>query len=126
MRVSGGAVIQSLNVKYKLLIEESPATVLSLFLADMKEQLGELSGDILVPFLPEAVPANSKVHIPRRGDKQTLVSLSMRNALNYMREQVRLSETGENETIREQKTKKLLERLREDLRMKELPLHMGV
>lgn len=124
MRVSGGAVIQSLNVKYKLHIEETPATVLSLFLADMKEQLGELSGDILVPFLPEAVPANSKVHIPRRGDKQTLVSLSMRNALNYMREQVRLSETGENETIREQKTKKLLERLREDLRMKELPLHM--
>ena len=49
MRVPGGAVIQWLNVKYKLHFEDTPASVLWLFLADMIEQLVELSWDILVP-----------------------------------------------------------------------------
>ena len=38
MRVAGGAVIQSINSKYKLQIEEDPASLLSLFMADMKEK----------------------------------------------------------------------------------------
>jgi len=50
MRVAGGAVIQSLNSKYKLQIEEDPAALLSLFMADMNEKLNGLSDVLLVPF----------------------------------------------------------------------------
>lgn len=124
LRVSGGAVIQSLNVKYKLQIEEDPAAVLSLFMAGMKEQQGGLSREIIVPFLPEAIPGNNKVHVPKKGDKQTLVSLSMRNAGNYRTEQLHLMESRDKRTVREQKTQKMLTRLKEDLRMNVLPLHI--
>jgi len=124
MRVADGAVIQSLNVKYKLHIEEEPAAVLSLFMAEMKEQLGQLSAEILVPFLPEAVPGESRVRIPARGDKQTLVALSMRNANNYRAEQLRMMELRDKGVAKEQKTLKVLSALRDDMHMKELPLHI--
>lgn len=124
LRVSGGAVIQSLNVKYKLNIEEEPAAVLSLFMADMKEQLGSLSREIVVPFLPEAVPGDNRVYIPKKGDKKTLVSLSMRNAVNYRNEQLRLLESLDKRTVRGQKIHKILVRLKEDLRMEQLPVHI--
>ncbi|NLA15914.1 MAG: excinuclease ABC subunit UvrC [Bacteroidales bacterium] len=124
MRVAGGAVVQSLNVKYKLNIEEEPQDVLSLFMADMQEQLGGLSDQIVVPFLPEAVPGRYKVSVPRKGDKQTLVALSLRNAGNYKREQLRLMEVRDRAAATEKRKKQILTRLKEDLRMKELPVHI--
>lgn len=124
MRVAGGAVIQSLNSKYKLQIEEDPAALLSLFMADMNEKLNGLSDVLLVPFLPEAIPGNYKIQVPKRGDKQTLVALSLRNARNYKMEQLRLMEIRDRSAAREKRTAKVLARLRDDLRMKELPVHI--
>lgn len=124
MRVSEGAVIQSRNVKYKLQIEETRETLLSLFLADMKEQTGMLSREILVPFLPEAVPGDNRVHVPLKGDKKKLVTLSLRNAGNYKTEQVHLLEAREKGRNRDIKSRKVLEILQKDLNMPVLPLHI--
>ncbi len=124
MRVSEGAVIQSRNVKYKLQIEETRETLLSLFLADMKEQTGMLSREILVPFLPEAVPGDNRVHVPLKGDKKKLVTLSLRNAGNYKTEQVHLLEAREKGRNRDIKSRKVLEKLQKDLNMPVLPLHI--
>jgi len=124
LRVTEGAVVQSLNVKYKLHIEEEPAAVLSLFMAEMREKLEKLSPEVVVPFLPEAVPGDSRVHVPVKGDKQTLVALSMRNATNYRNEQVRMMEMRDRGNRQEQKTRKILTTLRDDLRMKEYPVHI--
>ena len=124
MRVSQGSVIQSRNVKYKLQIEETPETLLSLFLADMKEQTGGLSREILVPFLPEAVPGDHRVHVPLKGDKKKLVTLSLRNAENYKTEQLRLIESRDKGKSRDIKTRKVLEKLQQDLNMPSLPVHI--
>ncbi|MDD3105103.1 MAG: excinuclease ABC subunit UvrC [Bacteroidales bacterium] len=124
MRVSQGSVIQSRNVKYKLQIEETPETLLSLFLADMKEQTGGLSREILVPFLPEAVPGDHRVHVPLKGDKKKLVTLSLRNAENYKTEQLRLIESRDKGKSRDVKTRKVLEKLQQDLNMPSLPVHI--
>lgn len=124
MRVSQGSVIQSRNVKYKLQIEETPETLLSLFLADMKEQTGGLSREILVPFLPEVVPGDHRVHVPLKGDKKKLVTLSLRNAENYKTEQLRLIESRDKGKSRDVKTRKVLEKLQQDLNMPSLPVHI--
>ncbi|MFA5301918.1 MAG: excinuclease ABC subunit UvrC [Bacteroidales bacterium] len=124
MRVSEGAVVQSRNVKYKLQIEEPRETLLSLFLAEMKEQTGMLSREILAPFLPEAVPGNYDVHIPLKGDKKKLVTLSLRNAENYKTEQVRLLDVREKGRGRDVKSRKVLEKLQQDLNMTSLPGHI--
>lgn len=70
MRVAGGAVIQSINSKYKLQIEEDPASLLSLFMADMKEKLNGLSAVILVPFMPEACPGITTSKYLKKGDNR--------------------------------------------------------
>ncbi|MFY9117023.1 MAG: excinuclease ABC subunit UvrC [Bacteroidales bacterium] len=124
MRVAGGAVIQSINSKYKLQIEEDPASLLSLFMADMKEKLNGLSAVILVPFMPEAVPGHYDIQIPQKGDKQKLLALSQRNVKSYKAEQLRLMEIRDRSSAREKRKAKILAQMREDLRMKEIPIHI--
>lgn len=124
MRVAGGAVIQSVNSKYKLQIEEDPASLLSLFMADMKEKLNGLSAVILVPFMPEAVPGHYDIQIPQKGDKQKLLALSQRNVKSYKAEQLRLMEIRDRSSAREKRKAKILAQMREDLRMKEIPIHI--
>jgi excinuclease ABC subunit C len=90
----------------------------------MKEQTGGLSREILVPFLPEAVPGDNRVHVPLKGDKKKLVTLSLRNAENYKTEQLRLIESRDKGKSRDVKTRKVLEKLQQDLNMPSLPVHI--
>ena len=53
LRVRGGAIIQSLNLGFKLNIEEEPASVLSAFIAEIESKFGALAKEILVPFKPD-------------------------------------------------------------------------
>ena len=124
MRVSGGAVIQSQNVAVKLRIEEEPAQVLSLFLVSIREQQQGLAKEVIVPFMPAAVPPQCYVHVPQKGDKKELVTLSMRNAQNYRKEQVRLAQKMDPSLRGSRKTAQLLEQMKLDLGMSCLPSHI--
>ena len=48
MRVRGGAVIQSLNLGFRMNIEEEPASVLSEFIAEIESKFGKISGEVIV------------------------------------------------------------------------------
>ena len=53
LRIRGGAIIQSLNLGFKLNIEEDRAAVLSEFIAEIASKFGALKGEVIVPFLPD-------------------------------------------------------------------------
>jgi len=80
LRVVDGAIIQSLNLGFRMNIEESRETVLSTFIAEIRSSFGALSREVIVPFMPDVELDDVEFRIPVRGDKLALLELSAKNA----------------------------------------------
>lgn len=120
LRVRGGAIIQSLNLGFKLNIEEDPASVLSAFIAEIESKFGALAKEILVPFKPDVRIEGITFRIPVRGSKLSLLELSAKNAREHQFNSLRQREHTDPELFR----KTVLEELQKALGMKELPVHI--
>ena len=67
MRIRGGAVVQSLNLGFRLMIEEEQSSVLATFIGEIQSKFGELSKEIIVPFMPDTDIDGVDFRIPLRG-----------------------------------------------------------
>ncbi len=120
LRIRDGAIIQSLNLGFRMAIEEEPASVLSTFIGEIRAKFGELSREIIVPFLPDVEIGGVDFRIPRAGDKLALLELSMRNA-----REMRFNSLKQREhTDPDEYHHKVLEELQKALGMSVLPVHM--
>ena len=120
MRIRGGAVIQSLNLGFKLQIEEDQADVLDTFIGEIQSKFGELSREIIVPFMPGLEIDGVEFRIPQRGDKLSLLELSARNA-----KEMRLNAMLQREhTDPDSHRKQIMESLQRQLGMSVLPEHI--
>ena len=120
MRVRGGSIIQSLNLGFKMNIEEDPQSVLSTFIAEIESKFGELAHEVLVPFLPDVEIQSVSFRIPARGDKMGLLGLSMKNAEEFRFNSLRQREHTDPEEFH----RAGLEQLRKAIGMQELPQHI--
>ena len=120
MRIKGGAVVQSLNLGFKLMIEESQESVLTMFIGEIQAKFGALSREIIVPFRPDMEPENIEFRVPVRGDKLALLELSARNA-----KEMRLNALKQQEHTDPDAYKNMvMESLQKQIGMKELPVHI--
>lgn len=120
IKIINGGIIQSLNIELKMPIEESEESILSLFITDTFAKFGDSSGEIIVPFLPDAEYLSKRSHIPKRGDKLTLLNLSLKNAIYLKRERIK-----QEQTLRpEEHYGRVLECMCKDLSMTVLPSHI--
>lgn len=120
MRVRGGAVIQSLNLGFRMNIEEEPASVLSEFIAEIESKFGKISGEVIVPFMPDVEMDGVTFRIPAKGDKLAILELSTKNAKEFQFNSIRQKEHTDPDQYR----KMVVEELRKALGMKELPMHI--
>ena len=120
MRIRGGAVVQSLNLGFKLMIEEEPASVLSMFIGEVRSKFGSLSREIIVPFKPDMELENIEFRVPVRGDKLALLDLSARNAKEMRLNALKQQEHTDPDAYRNM----VMESLRKQIGMKELPVHI--
>lgn len=120
MRVRGGAIIQSLNLGFKMNIEEEPEAVLSEFIAEIESKFGKISGEVIVPFLPDVEMEGVSFKIPVKGDKLAILTLSTKNAKEFQFNSIRQKEHTDPDQYR----KMVVEELRKALGMKELPMHI--
>ena len=119
-RVRGGSIIQSLNLGFKMNIEEEREAVLSEFIAEIQSKFGDLSSEVIVPFLPDVQIEGVEFKIPARGDKLSLLELSAKNAREFQFNSIKQKERTNPDEFRNM----VLEELRKALGMKELPVHM--
>ena len=120
MRIKGGAVVQSLNLGFKLMIEEEQESVLATFIGEIREKFGTLSREIIVPFLPDIEMDDVDFRVPVRGDKLALLELSARNA-----KEMRLNALKQQEHTDPDAYKNMvMESLQKQIGMKELPVHI--
>ena len=120
LRVRGGAVIQSLNLGFKMNIEEDQAAVLSEFIAEIESKFGDLAKEVIVPFLPDVEIDGVDFKIPQRGDKLSLLELSAKNAREYHFNSLKQRERTDPEEYRNL----VLEDLKKSLNMNVLPTHI--
>lgn len=120
MRVRGGAIIQSLNLGFKMNIEEEPAAVLSEFIAEIESKFGKISGEVIVPFMPDVEMDGVSFKIPVKGDKLAILTLSTKNAKEFQFNSIRQKE----HTDPDQYKSMVMEELRKALGMDVLPRHI--
>ncbi|MEF9985627.1 MAG: excinuclease ABC subunit UvrC [Bacteroidales bacterium] len=134
-RLNNGCIIQTLNLEFKLNIEEEESEVLTRFMIEVYKILEESIQDgrmvkgnninstieeVLVPFLPNDLSLGKNIHIPLKGDKLSLLELSIKNANAFKfqklkQEEIKNPEEGKNRSIIA---------LKEDLHLNRLPLHI--
>ena len=120
MRIRGGAVVQSLNLGFKLMIEEEQEVVLATFISEIHSKFGELSKEVIVPFVPDITVPGVEFRVPVRGDKLALLELSARNA-----KEMRLNALKQQEQIDPDAYKnQIMESLQKQLGMSVLPVHI--
>ena len=120
MRIRGGAVIQSLNLGFRLQIEEDQADVLGMFVGEIQSKFGDLSKEVVVPFLPSLEIDDVDFRIPQRGDKLSLLELSARNAKEMRMNAMLQREHTDPDNYR----KMVMESLQKQLGMAVLPEHI--
>ncbi len=120
LRIRGGAIVQSLNLGFRMNIEEEQAAVLSEFIAEIESKFGTLSKELVVPFLPDVQMPDVKYTVPVKGDKLSLLELAAKNAREYHFNTLKQREHTDPDEFR----RSVLEELRKALGMNELPVHM--
>lgn len=120
MRIKGGAVIQSLNLGFKLMIEEDSSSVLSMFIGEIQSKFGSLSREVIVPFKPDMDLEGVDFKVPVRGDKLALLELSARNAKEMRLNALKQQEHTDPDAYRNM----VMESLQRQIGMKDLPVHI--
>ena len=120
MRIKGGAVVQSLNLGFKLMIEEEQEAVLAMFIGEIQSKFGRLSREVIVPFMPDMEIENVEFRVPVRGERLSLLELSARNAKEMRFNALKQQEHTDPDAYRNM----VLESLRKQIGMSVLPEHI--
>ena len=120
LRIRGGAVVQSLNLGFKSQIEESQETLLATFIGEIEDKFGQLSREVIVPFLPDVEIGGVNFRIPQRGDKLALLELSAKNAKEFHFNSIKQREHTDPDAWRQS----VMQDLQKALGMPVLPRHM--
>ena len=120
MRIRGGAVVQSLNLGFRQMIEEPQESVLAMFIGEIQSKFGTLSKEIIVPFKPDMDMEDIEFRVPVRGEKLALLELSARNAKEMRLNALKQQEHTDPDAYRNM----VMESLQKQLGMKELPVHI--
>ena len=120
MRIKGGAVVQSLNLGFKLMIEEEQESVLAMFIGEIQAKFGRLSREVVVPFMPDMEIENVEFRVPVRGEKLALLELSARNAKEMRFNALKQQEHTDPDAYRNM----VMESLRKQIGLEELPVHI--
>ena len=117
IHVSNGQINQSFTFEYKKRLAESDEELLQLAIVEMRERFNSHAKEII---LPQEVDINLEgvtITVPQRGDKKTLLDLSIMNGKQYKFDRLKQAE----KLNPEQKQVRLMKELQDLLHMPKLP-----
>ena len=120
IHVNNGAINQSFTIEYKKKLNESDDELLQLGIVELRERFGSKAKEIIVPQEVDVELENVTFTIPQRGDKKTLLDLSIMNGKQYKFDRLKQAE----KLNPEQKQTRLMKELQDKLRLPKLPYHI--
>lgn len=120
LKVSNGIIIQTQTFEVKKKMEELDAELLSLAIAEVRDEYHSTSKEIIVPFELDWSDERITITVPKVGDRKKLLDLSLKNALYYKKDKLAKYEAVNPEL----KVDRVLTQMKNDLRLTELPHHI--
>ena len=117
IHVANGNVNQSFTIEYKKKLNESDEELLQLGIVELRERFESNSKEIIVPQELDLELEGVTFTIPQRGDKKTLLDLSIMNGKQYKVDRLKQAE----KLNPEQKQTRLMKELQDKLHLPKLP-----
>lgn len=120
LKVMHGAVIQAHTVEMKRKLDETKEDLLLLAITELRQRMFSTARQILVPFKLPFKIEETRISVPRQGDKQKLLTLSERNVNHYklQRQRKRMEQAVPSSRVR------MLHKLAQDLRLTAIPVRI--
>ena len=117
IHVANGAINQSFTIEYKKKMNETDEELLQLGIVELRERFKSTSKEIILPFETDLQLSDVTLTFPQRGDKKTLLELSIMNGKQYKFDRLKQAE----KLNPEQKQVRLMKELQEKLHLPKLP-----
>jgi excinuclease ABC subunit C len=120
IHVSNGSINQSFTIEYKKKLNETDEGLLQLGIIELRQRFKSDAKEIIVPEEVDMELDNVTFTVPQRGDKKTLLDLSIMNGKQYKIDRLKQAE----KLNPEQRQTRLMKELQEKLRLPKLPYHI--
>ena len=120
LKITSGSVVLSHSVEIKKKLSEDDESILQFVITDLRRRFNSVSKTIFCSHNINCIWLETKLIVPKIGDKKKLIELSLRNA-KYMQ-----FEKKKQKLMAKEKKEKSTSvfRLKEDLRLKQIPSHI--
>ena len=120
LKITSGSVVLSHSVEIKKKLSEDDESILQFVITDLRRRFNSVSKTIFCSHNINCIWPETKLIVPKIGDKKKLIELSLRNA-KYMQ----FEKKKQKLMAKEKKEKNTsVFRLKEDLRLKQIPSHI--
>ena len=120
LKITSGSVVLSHSVEIKKKLSEDDESILQFVITDLRRRFNSVSKTIFCSHNINCIWPETKLIVPKIGDKKKLIELSLRNA-KYMQFEKKKQKLMSKE--KKEKTTSVF-RLKEDLRLKQIPIHI--
>ena len=117
IHVSNGQINQSFTFEYKKKLEETNEELLQLAIVEMRERFKSNAKEIILPQEVNIDLEGVTITVPQRGDKKTLLDLSLMNGKQYKFDRLKQAE----KLNPEQKQVRLMKELQDLLHLPKMP-----
>ena len=117
IHVNNGSINQSFTFEYKKKLEETDEELLALGIVEMRKRFNSKSKEIILPVELDLQLEGITITVPQRGDKKTLLDLSIMNGKQYKFDRLKQKE----KLNPEQKAVRLMTELQQLLKLPRLP-----
>ena len=117
IHVSNGSINQSFTIEYKKKLNETDEELLQLGIVEIRDRFKSDSKEIIVQKEVDVELEGVKFTVPERGDKKTLLDLSIMNCKEYKFDRLKQAE----KLNPEQKQTRLMKELQDKLHLPSLP-----
>ena len=120
IHVSNGSINQSFTIEYKKKLNETDEELLQLGIIELRQRFKSDAKEIIVPEEVDMELDNVTFTVPQRGDKKTLLDLSIMNGKQYKIDRLKQAE----KLNPEQRQTRLMKELQDKLGLPKLPYHI--
>ena len=117
IHVNNGSINQSFTFEYKKKLDEKDEDLLALGIVEIRERFKSTAKEIIVPFELDIELEGITLTVPQRGNKKTLLDLSIMNGKQYKLDILKQAE----KLNPEQKSTRLMKQIQDALKLPTLP-----